>query len=60
MEEIPYEKRIFLMKVDDYVKSKTLEKYKEYTKSGENSSKCLQYLDSILKIPFGIYKKKKY
>ena len=56
-EEIPYEKRIFLMKANDIVKSKALDKYKEYTKSGENSSKCLQYLDGILKIPFGIYKK---
>ena len=36
-EEIPYEKRIFLMKTTDYVKSKAMEKYKEYSKSGENS-----------------------
>ena len=58
-EEIPYEKRIFLMKTTDYVKSKAMEKYKEYSKSGENSTKCLQYLEGILKIPFGIYKKEK-
>ena len=56
-EDISYEKRIFLMKTDDYIKSKALEKYKEYNKSGENSSKSLQYLDGILKIPFGIYRK---
>jgi hypothetical protein len=34
-EEISYEKRIFLMKTSDYVKSKAMEKYKEYSKSGE-------------------------
>ena len=28
-DEIPYEKRIYLMKADDYVKQKALEKYKE-------------------------------
>ena len=36
-----------------------MEKYKEYCKSGENSTKCLQYIEGILKIPFGIYKKEK-
>ncbi len=56
-EEIPYEKRIFLMKTEDYVKSKAMEKYKEYCKSGEGSAKCMQYIDGILKIPFGIYRK---
>ena len=56
-EEIPYEKRIFLMKTEDYVKSKAMEKYKEYCKSGEGSAKCMYYIDGILKIPFGIYRK---
>ena len=58
--DIPYEKRIALLKVDDYVKSKALEKYKEImNKGGENSSKSQQYLDGLLNIPFGIYKKEK-
>lgn len=56
-EEIPYEKRIFMMKTTDYVKSKAMEKYKEYSKSGEGSSKCIQYIEGILKIPFSIYRK---
>ena len=58
-EEISYEKRIFLMKTSDYVKSKAMEKYKEYSKSNEGSSKCFQYIEGILKIPFGIYRKEK-
>jgi len=58
VEEISYEKRIYLMKCNDYVKQKAIEKYKEVTnKSNDNASKSQQYLDSILKIPFNIYKK---
>lgn len=58
-EDISYEKRIMLMKTTENVKSKAMDKFKEYTKSGESSSKSLQYLDGILKIPFSIYKKEK-
>lgn len=59
-DEIPYEKRIYLMKADDYVKHKALEKYKEISsKSNDSSNKAQQYLDGILKIPFGVYKKEK-
>ena len=58
--DIPYEKRICLMKANDSVKSKAMEKYKEInSKSGDGASKAQQYLDAILKIPFGIYKKEK-
>ncbi len=56
-EEISYEKRIFMMKTNDYVKSKAMEKYKEFSKSGEGSAKCVQYIEGILKIPFSIYRK---
>ena len=56
--EISYEKRIALLKVDDYVKHKAMEKYKEIINKGsENSSKSQQYLDGLLNIPFGIFKK---
>jgi ATP-dependent Lon protease len=58
-EDIPYEKRICLLKAPDYVKSKAMDKYKEVHKSNDNSSKCQQYLDGLLKIPFGVYKKEK-
>jgi endopeptidase La len=56
---IPYEKKIQLMKCSDNIKSKAFEKLKEIhsSKNGESSAKAQQYLDSLLKIPFGIYKK---
>jgi hypothetical protein len=58
IEEIPYEKRIYLMNCDDFIKQKATDKYKEIiNKSNDNSSKSQQYLDSILKIPFNVYKK---
>ena len=37
-----------------------MEKYKEVINKGnDNSAKCQQYLDGLLKIPFEIYKKEK-
>ena len=58
IEDIPYEKRIYLLNCSDNIKQKAIEKYKEIiNKSNENSSKSQQYLDSLLKIPFNIYKK---
>ena len=57
-ENIPYEKRICLLKAPDYVKIKAMEKYKEINNKGnENTTKSQQYLDGLLRIPFGIYKK---
>ena len=42
------------MKADDSVKSKAMDKYKEVqAKSGDSAAKAQQYLDAILKIPFG-------
>jgi endopeptidase La len=53
-----YEKRICLIKTNDQVKSKAMEKLKEINnKNSENCSKAQQYLDSLLKIPFGIFRK---
>ena len=44
IEEVSYEKRIYLMKCDDYIKEKALEKYKEIiNKSNENSYKSFKY-----------------
>ena len=55
-EDIPYEKRIFLMKVPKSVKVKAMDKYKEIINKGTDSStKSQQYLDGLLRIPFGIY-----
>ena len=55
---IPYEKRIILMKVNQNVKAKAFNKLKELknSKNGESNSKAQQYLDGLLKIPFGNYK----
>ncbi len=57
-ETIPYEKRILLMKCDKKIKTKALEKLKEInsSKGGESSSKAQQYIEGLLKIPFGIYR----
>ena len=57
-DEFTYEKKIMLMKVPDNIKQKAFEKLKEINNKGnDNSSKSQQYLDSLLKIPFNIYKK---
>lgn len=47
-----------LLKANETTKNKAMEKYKEIiNKNGENVSKAQQYLDGLLKIPFGIYKR---
>jgi ATP-dependent Lon protease len=57
-DDIPYEKRIALMKTSDSVKNKAMDKYKEVLNKGnDNTTKAQQYLDGILKIPFGNYTK---
>jgi ATP-dependent Lon protease len=60
-ESVSYEKRIQMMKAPDYVKRKALDKWKEVNHSkngGDNgNAKAMQYLEGLLKVPFGIYKK---
>ena len=47
-----------LLKVDDSVKEKSIQKFKEIkSKSEDSGSKARQYLDGLLKIPFNIYKR---
>jgi ATP-dependent Lon protease len=56
-DKFPLEQQICLMKVDDHVKEKAMVKLKEVkSKSEDSGSKARQYLDGLLKIPFGIYK----
>jgi ATP-dependent Lon protease len=57
-EAIPLEKRILLMKCHNNTKSKAFEKLKEVNsgKGGESSSKAQQYIEGLLKIPFGIFR----
>lgn len=56
--KIPLEQQICLMKVSDSVKEKAMTKLKEVkAKNDDNGSKARNYLDGLLKIPFGVYKK---
>jgi Asp-tRNA(Asn)/Glu-tRNA(Gln) amidotransferase C subunit len=55
--KIPLEQQICLMKASDSVKEKAMAKLKEVkTKSDELGIKAKQYLEGLIKIPFGIYK----
>ena len=56
-EDIPYEKRISLMKVHDQIKAKAMEKLKEIQGTRDSSAKAQNYLDGLLRIPFGTYKR---
>jgi len=54
--DLPYERRINMMKVEDDVKGKAMEKLKAMKSSFQGDSKAQHWLDGLLKIPFGIYK----
>ena len=55
--KIPLEQQICLMKAPDNIKEKAMQKLKELkSKSEDSGSKARQYLDGLLKIPFGIYR----
>ena len=60
--KIPIEQQICLMKkLSDSVKEKAMLKLKEVkAKSEDSGSKARQYLDGLLKIPFGIFSKEKF
>jgi ATP-dependent Lon protease len=56
--KIPLEQQICLLKAPDSVKEKAMMKLKEVKAKSEDSGiKARQYLDALLKIPFGVYKK---
>ncbi len=57
--EASYEDRINAMKCDESVKRRAREKLKELKNSREGNSKAVRYLDTLLSIPFGTYKKEK-
>ena len=53
---LSYERKIMLSNATDDIKQKAFEKLKEINnKSNDNISKPQQYLDGLLKIPFGTY-----
>ena len=56
--KIPIEQQICLMNAPDSVKEKAFQKLKDVkSKSDDSCSKAKQYLDGILKIPFGVIRK---
>jgi ATP-dependent Lon protease len=55
--KISLEQQIYLLKTDDFIKEKAMIKLKEVkTKSDEMGMKAKQYLEGLIKIPFGIYR----
>ena len=52
---IPYEHRINLLKTEDDVKVKALEKLKAMKSSFQGDAKAQAWIDGLLKIPFGVY-----
>ena len=58
MNKIPLEQQICLMKAPESVKEKAMTKLKEIkNKTEDTGTKARQYLEGLLKIPFGIYRK---
>ena len=58
--KIPIEQQICLMNAPDSVKEKAMIKLKEIkSKSEDSGSKSRQYLEGLLKIPFGVYRREK-
>jgi endopeptidase La len=58
LENVSYDKRICLLKTTDKIKAKAFDKLKEIqNKNGDHSVKAEQYLDGLLHIPFGIYRR---
>ena len=58
--KIPLEQQIYMMKSSEHVKEKAMTKLKEIKgKPDEISMKAKQYLEGLLKIPFGVYKEEK-
>jgi ATP-dependent Lon protease len=53
---VSYESRILLLKANDTIKSRAMEKLKEVNGSKESSIKAQLWLDGLLKIPFEIFK----
>ena len=55
--DIPYQRRISLLKVDKSVKTKAFDKLKSIKNSFQGDNKAQSWLDGLLKIPFGVYRK---
>ena len=53
--DIPYERRISMMKSDEDVKCKAMEKFKSMKNSFQGDNKAQAWLDGLLKLPFGSF-----
>jgi len=54
---VTLEQKIYLLKVPENVKEKAMSKFKELkSKSDDSGSKAKQYLEGLIKIPFGTYR----
>ncbi len=53
--DIPYERRIGLLKTSEDVKGKAMEKLKAMKSSFQGDSKAQAWLDGLLKLPFGCH-----
>lgn len=56
---LPYETRIDNMKCSENIRRKAREKLKEIKNSRDGNDKATKYLDGLLQIPFGTYRKEK-
>lgn len=56
---LPYETRIESMKCSESIKRKAREKLKEIKSSRDGNDKASKYLDGLLQVPFGVYRKEK-
>jgi ATP-dependent Lon protease len=55
---VSLEQQIYILDVPEYIKEKAIIKLKEIKgRTDESTSKAKQYLEGLLKLPFGIYKK---
>ena len=54
--DIPYERRISMMKTDDDIKAKAMEKLKSIKSSFQGDNKSQHWLDGLLKMPFETFK----
>jgi ATP-dependent Lon protease len=53
--EIPYERKISMMKTNDDIKAKAMEKLKSMKTNFQGDSKAQSWLDGLLKIPFNTF-----
>lgn len=59
-QNVTLEQQIYLLKVSDKIKEKALIKFKEVrSKNDDSHSKAKQYLEGLIKIPFGVFKSEK-